>query len=239
VRAFILSVPQKQTGNNNGTPVLLRSLQNLLAQIYGIDIHANVTDYLVTDKNFLVAMSDSLASSTDEALFLLEEDGTLDISLYLNDLLLQRLVASNPYADLGRNNLDDFCKVLEGVSHFVYIAWNALNDKCVTRLELELQAEIDKYVSSRLLIESQSEPGIASDNLVGHLFAEVQFHEDLAADELERYKQANNMGGRYCHSLERRFPAEHLTGEMMQELRAFYRMPQPEKFSHMHTRQFA
>jgi hypothetical protein len=219
--------------------VLLRSLQNLLARIYGIDIDANVTDYLVTDKSFLAAMSGSSVSSADEVLFLLEEDGTLDIALYLNDLMLQRLAASNPYADLSHNNLDDFCKVLEGVSHFVYIAWNALNDKCVTRLELELQAEIDKYVSTRLLIESQSAPGIASDNLVGHLFDDVHYHESLATDVLERYKQANDMGGRYCHSLERHFPAERLTGEMMQELRAFYRMPQPEKFSHMHNRQFS
>jgi hypothetical protein len=232
-------MPQKQIGNNNGTPVLPRRLQNLLARIYGIDIDANVTDYLVTDKNFLAAMSDRSVSSADEVLFLLEEDGTLDISLYLNDLILRRLATSNPYADLGRNNLDDFCKVLEGVSHFVYIAWNALNDKCVTRLELELQAEIDKYVSTRLLIESQSKSGIVSDNLVGHLFDDVQYHEDLDADVLERYKQANGMGGRYCHSLERRFPAQRLTGEMMQELRAFYRMPLPEKFSHMYTRQFS
>jgi hypothetical protein len=232
-------MPQKQIGNNNGTPVLLRNLQSLLARIYGIDIDANVTDYLVTDKSFLAAMSGGSVSSADEVLFLLEEDGTLDIALYLNDLMLQRLAASNPYADLGHNNLDDFCKVLEGVSHFVYIAWNALNDKCVTRLELELQAEIDKYVGTRLLIESQSEPGIASDKLVGHLFDDVQYHEGLATDVLERYKQANDMGGRYCYSLERHFPAERLTGEMMQELRAFYRMPQPEKFSHMHTRQFS
>ncbi len=230
---------QKQIGNNNGIPVLLGSLQNLLAQIYGIDIDADVSDYLVTDKSFLAAMSDSPISSADEVLFLLEEDGTLDISLYLNDLLLQRLIDSNPYVDLSQNNLDDFCKVLEGVSHFVYIAWNALNNKCVTRLELELQAEIDKYVSTRLLIESQSKTGIASDNLVGHLFDDVHYHEGLAADALERYKQANGMGGRYCHSLQRRFPAQRLTGEMMQELRAFYRMPLPEKFSHMHTRQFS
>lgn len=232
-------MPQKQIGNNNGTPVLLRSLQSLLARIYGIDIDANVTDYLVTDKSFLAAMSDRSVSNADEVLFLLEEDGTLDISLYLNDLMLQRLAASNPYADLSQNNLDDFCKVLEGVSHFVYIAWNALNDKCVTRLELELQAEIDKYVSTRLLIESQSKTGIVSDNLVAHLFDDVQYHEGLEADVLERYKQANGMGGRYCHSLQRRFPAQRLTAEMMQELRAFYRMPQPEKFSHMHARQFA
>lgn len=218
--------------------MLLRKLQNLLAQVYGIDIAANVTDYLITDKSFLAGRSDSSVSNADEVLFLLEENGTLDISLYLNDLLLQRLTASNPYAGLSHSNLDDFCKVLEGVSHFVCVAWNALNDKSVTRLELELQAEIDKYVSTRMLIASQSEPGITSNNLVKHLFDDIKYHDGLTVDELERYKHANRMGRRYCYSLARRFPSGHLTGAMMQELRAFYRMPQPDKFSHMHTRQF-
>jgi hypothetical protein len=219
--------------------MLPQKLQKLLAHLYNIDIDANVADYLVTDKNFLDSMPGSSAKSADEALFLLQEDGVLDISLYLDELLLQRLTRSNPYADLRQANLDDFCTVLEGVSHFVYIAWNALRDKCITRLELELQAEIDKYVGTRLLIESQSGAGIASDDLVKHLFDNVQYHDWLAADELERYRHANCMGGRYCYSLARRFPGERRTGEMLQELRAFYRMPQPDKFSHMHTRQFA
>jgi hypothetical protein len=232
-------VPQKLTGNNNGTAVLPHKLQNLLARVYSIDIDASVSDYLVTDERFLEAFSGSSDSNADEMLFLLEEDGALDISLYLNKLMLQRLSASNPYADLDQNNLDDFCTVLEGVSHFVYIAWNALNDKSVTRLELELQAEIDKYVATRLLIESQAESGMASCDLVEHLFDDVHYHDWLAGDELERYKQANGVGSRYCYSLAQRFPGGRLTGEMVQELRSFYRMPQPDKFSHIHTRQFA
>ena len=219
--------------------MLPHKLQNLLAHLYSIDIDANVGDYLVTDKKFLESMPVSSARTADESLFVLEEDGVLNVSLYLNESMLQRLVKSNPYADLGQDNLDDFCTVLEGVSHFVYIAWNALNDKSVTRLELELQAEVDKYVGTRLLVESQSGTAIASDEIVQHLFDNVQYHDWLAADELERYKHANGMGGRYCYSLARRFPGERLTGEMLQELRAFYRMPQPDKFSHMHTRQFA
>jgi len=218
--------------------VLPYQLQKLLARFYSIDIGADVSDYLVTDKNHLAALSDSPESDANEILFLLEEEGALDISLYLNELMLQRLSASNPYVDLDRNNLNDFCTVLEGVSHFVYIAWNALHDKAFTRLELELQAEIDKYVGVRLLIESQSAPGIASDALVGHLFDNVRYHDWLEDADLERYKKANGMGRRYCYSLAQRFPGCRLTGEMARELRAFYRMPQPEKFSHMHSRQF-
>jgi hypothetical protein len=219
--------------------VLPQKLQKLLVRIYSIDIDANISDYLVTDRNFLHAMSGNSKPNVDEALFIMEGDDTLDVSLYLNEVVLQRLAAANPYVDLSQNNLDDFCKVLEGVSHFVCIAWNALHDKCVTRLELELQAEVDKYIGTRLLLGSQPGSGIASDDLIEHLFAEFQYHDGLMDDELQRYKHANGMGGRYCHSLARRFPGGHLTVDMLQELRAFYRMPQPDKFSHMHMRQFA
>ena len=38
------------------------------------------------------------------------------------------------------------CQLIEGVSHFVYVADRARRKLPATQLELELQAEIDKYV---------------------------------------------------------------------------------------------
>ena len=121
----------------------------------------------------------------------------------------------------------------------MYVAWNALNNKSVTRLELEMQAEVDKYVSSRILLESQPQPGIKVERLLSHLFSDVSFREGLSNAEQSRYREANNTIGRYCHNLEQRFSAAQMTMEMLQELRAFYRMPQPDKFSHINSVRFA
>src|SRR5262249_42528562 len=45
-----------------------------------------------------------------------------------------------------RCDLDAVCQLIEGVSHFVYVADRARRGLPATHLELELQAEIDKYV---------------------------------------------------------------------------------------------
>jgi hypothetical protein len=140
---------------------------------------------------------------------------------------------------LHGRNLDDFCKVLEGVSHFVYLVWNAMNNRRITRLELEMQAEVDKYVGARLLMESQPDKGINGASLVEFLFADVCYRQNLQAGERERYMHANETVGRYCYNLANRFPAERVTAPMRRELRAFYRMPQPEKLSHINSVQFA
>lgn len=218
--------------------MLVRSLQNLLADFYALEVAADVNDYLVTDPRLLNLLQADCQPSPDETLFIGAREDQLEVTLYLNQELLGRLSAADPIGDLGQSNLDDFCKVLEGVSHFVYLAWNAAKDKCITRLELELQSEVDKYVSTRLLMESQCYPGINRSRLCDVLFGAVHYRDGLAADEAARYRHANSMVGRYCSSLEQRFPAPRAISAMAEELRVFYRMSQPDKFSHMHAAQF-
>lgn len=218
--------------------MLLRNLQNLLADFYGLELAADVSDYLITDPCALKFLQADCEPSPDETLFIGTGEDQLEVALYLNQELLVRLSAADPIDDLGRSNLDDFCKVLEGVSHFVYLAWNAANDKCVTRLELELQSEVDKYVGTRLLLESQIHPGAGRSRLCDVLFGAVRYRVGLSADEEARYKHANSMGSRYCSTLEERFPVSLATSSMMEELRVFYRMSQPDKFSHIHAAQF-
>jgi len=215
--------------------MLLRELQVLLRQIYGLQFDADVADYLVTDAEQLKLLANP-NGAVEETLLLREADEFLEMSLYLDKDMLARLIASDPYSELGEQNLDDFCKVLEGVSHFVCIAWNAGKDKAVTRLELEMQAEIDKYIGSRLLFDAQQNfrPG-----LLDSLFDKVSFSDQLSAESLERYRQANDVARRYCYNLRQRFPSPGPDRAMLQELRAFYRMPQPDKLSHINSAQFA
>ena len=90
--------------------MLVRSLQNLLADFYGLEIAADVTDYLVTDPqllNLLQADADG-QPSPDETLFIDAREDQLEVALYLNRELLGRLSAADPIGDLGQSNLDDF-----------------------------------------------------------------------------------------------------------------------------------
>jgi hypothetical protein len=94
-------------------------------------------------------------------------DGTIEMALRV-----PRLVGDT--FDVGRGaSLDPLCQIIEGVSHFVYIADRARVDREATQLELEMQAEVDKYV---VLASAVKELDVrASATLRRRLFEEVSF----------------------------------------------------------------
>jgi hypothetical protein len=79
----------------------------------------------------------------------------MQLGLYLAPGLLDRLRQDDPLRRLHDGNLADLCLLIEGVSHFLGVAWHATQERPVTCLELELQAEIDKYVLALLLAARQ------------------------------------------------------------------------------------
>ena len=219
--------------------MLLRDLQNLLGALNGVDVDLDVQDFLVTDSNLLGMLENpEVSRASAEKLLINERDDELRVTLYLEAELLERLADRDPRDYLGHANLSDFCKVLEGISHFIYLAWNAGHDKSVTLMEMEMQAEVDKYVAARALLQNQS-TGSLGRTLYDRLFAAPRFEPDLDDDEYVRYRDASTFAGQYCRTLERRFPSESLAYEMMQDLRTFYRLPQPDKLSHIKTKSFA
>ena len=66
--------------------------------------------------------------------------------------LLERLDRHDPSDGLDAGNLADCWTALEGISHFLCVAHNAGHDRPVSRLALEMQAEIDKYVACFALL---------------------------------------------------------------------------------------
>ena len=68
---------------------------------------------------------------------------------------------ADPRVHLDRENLDPFCVAAEEVSHFVYLFFCARAARQVTQLELELQGEVDKYLSSVFLLCLQNEGAVS------------------------------------------------------------------------------
>jgi len=210
---------------------MLNALQSHLADIYQADSGYEITDFLVTDRALATVLGqDALLSHTDETVLLSQDDDQLELSVFLDQHLLSRLGQHDPFNELQAERLDDLWKVLEGISHFNYIAWSAAHDRSVTLLELEMQAEVDKYVSTWLLALSQ-ETCDFTHRLHGWLFDDVTFHPELQHDELERYRTATDFAGRFCHGLRRRMQRDEPAA--MDELRRFYRLSQSAKISHI------
>src|SRR5215831_11605996 len=176
----------------------LGGFQALLSDFYALDLAYDVDDFVTTDADFARAL-DAGGRELDEKLLIAETDGEADVSLYLDPAVLERLARSDPLTKLDADNLEDFWTAFEGVSHFTYYAWNAQLEKSVTLLEMELQAEVDKYVATTLLLlrQGQRQPR----GLHHWLFEMARLDERLDGDELNRYRRANRYAGKYCRRL--------------------------------------
>jgi hypothetical protein len=210
----------------------LQAIQDLLAEIYDVQLEYDVTDFVLTDREHV---PNALRSSgTDEQLLVAQDAGTLWIGLYLDPAVLERLSSADPLAALHAGNIADYWTVLEGVSHFVYVTWNAAHDRPVTILELELQSEIDKYVSSLWLLREQH-PERFPVELHHVLFERTRVDALLAGDQIGLYRHANSYAARFCQRLAHTLRSTGYSARegVLAELRQFYRLSRQRKFRHI------
>jgi hypothetical protein len=213
---------------------MIDRLQQHLSDIYQVGGLHDVRDFLITDPGLAQCLgAGSMLSDTTETLLMSEDDEGLALSLFLDAELLARLESADPLSRLRAHQLDDLWKVLEGVSHFNCVVWKASRDRNVSLLELELQAEIDKFVGTTLLALGQGRTELL-DKLHGWLFDRVSFHADLDDEQLARYRAANEYAARFCHALRSRLVDDG--GAVLDELRRFFRLPMTDKISHIHSR---
>ena len=213
---------------------MLDRLQALLADIYDLEMSYDVYDFLVTDRT-VAASLDGHGRDTDEKLLIVEQGDYAEVSLYLDSGVVDRLTDHDPSRRLDTRNFADFLTAFEGVSHFAYYAWNASVETPVRLLEMELQAEVDKFVATHLLLRRQGERPTA--RLHRLLFEAPRFDERLSPAELVRYRHANHYAGKYCLKLGPRLAEERGRGRtLLRELREFYRLSQPHKIRHIESR---
>lgn len=202
---------------------ILERLQRGLERLYRIDTRLAIHDFVIDDQG---RRSLGVARAPREQLLVSQTGGDLELGVFVDDAVLANLHRHDPGRALHEHNFGDFLLALEGVSHFVYVAFCAHAQRQVSALELELQAEIDKYVTCLIMLGAEPE---RSDVLRRRLYRQFTFEEDLDPDERDRYRAANANAHRYSASLERRYVRKRRLGDMLRELRRFYRMSLPAK----------
>ena len=213
---------------------MLVRLQQHLSDIYQVGAGYDVRDFLITDQHVAKAIGgDAMLSTTSETLLMRETDDSMSLSLFLDSAMLGRLESANPLDELHAEQLDDLWKVIEGLSHFNCVVWKASQDRKVSLLELELQAEIDKFVGTMQLVLEQGDTDMLN-RLHRWLFDDVSFSDELNDEQLARYRQANEYAARFCRGLHGRLMADG--GQALVELRGFYRLQLRDKISHIHSR---
>src|SRR5215468_7489630 len=216
--------------------MLLSRLQSLIGGIYDVSIAHDVYDFLVTDRGRLPAAARG-GTAEEELIVAQPADGSDEValSLYLDPALLARLTREDPLVRLHAGNVADWWTALEGVSHFLYLAWNAGHDKPVSLLELEMQAEVDKYVASYWLLRRQF-PGRFPAELLRLLFERTRIDPQLAAGREDLYREASRYAQKFCRRLEqslRGARGQRSEAQVLAELRRFYRFTDARKVAHI------
>jgi hypothetical protein len=206
---------------------VLSSVQRGLERLYRLDPEPEVEHFIIDE---VARNAAGVARSPREQLLLQEDEDGLAVGLYVDPALMQGLAGRRVEHLVSGQRFGDFMMLVEGVSHFLYVAFKAGKNHQFTALELELQAEVDKYVTC-LLSDTQSRARSAA--LRTRLFEDIVYDQDLDAEEQDRYRVANNNALRYSASLEKRFVSPRRISDMLVELRRFYRMSLPQKLQHI------
>jgi hypothetical protein len=217
---------------------LVTEIQRLLSEIYDLELPHDVRDFLVTRRSRLPTAARVGAPDQDEELLVARCQDELALTLFLDATVLARLRRHDPLRCLDERNVADWWTVLEGVSHFAYVVHNAAHDREVDRLELELQAEVDKYVGTLWLLLRQS-PRRLPLELHPLLFARTRIDAQRAGHRFGLYAAASRHAARFCHRVERGLArardaaSRPFAAAQISELRRFYRLGSIRKLEHI------
>lgn len=207
---------------------ILRALQGGLESIYRVESELDIRDFLVEEE----ARTELAPERRPKEQVLLRQDGDdVEIGLYVDERTLVNLAANDPRRRLDEQNLPDFLLAVEGVSHFVCLSYRARQERPVSCVELELQAEIDKYLV--VLLVAWKQDGEPPRGLRERLFHRIAFHGDLSSEERDRYQLANQAADKYCESLEERYVLPRSLESLLAEVRQFYRKGMSDKLGYI------
>lgn len=214
---------------------VLGELQSTFVELYDVAESPPVAPFLCDAAEVEAVGADP---GRGEVLLVHEQGDDVSVGLYVAPGATQRLRgAADP---LAPERFEAWCLAAEGVSHFVYLLFRAQSGASVSQLELEVQAEVDKYAAA--LLGRADDESLLAGNGVGLFLARSRairrglYQEQTLLDtpgtvEHGRYQLAMETAGRYAERLERTFVAQGNRRGLIAELRRYYRASPQEKLA--------
>lgn len=191
----------------------LHSIQNWLESFYRLEPSPPAEVFYIGKQTVAKVLgSDHPLTFAEEVVLLVKEGAECKLGLYLNEALRGRL-------DQSQNlSFHQLMTAIEGLSHLLLLINRCREQRDVSQLELELQAEVDKFLFLRLAPAETMRRRATS-----HLDAAANL---AGLDEARKntYETARRLAGRYCRRLEDSYLGCGSMEPLGQELRAFYRM---------------
>jgi hypothetical protein len=159
------------------------------------------------------------SNDTREQLIIKQSLDDLELVVLLPGASLDALLARDPAGDM-----DAYLGAIEGISHFIHLAERARTSLPTTLLELELQAEVDKFA---LLADAPQALHVTElHSLHRRLYEDVRYLHASATERGERYRLANDLAAKLWSQLIRQGSQ---SPPIRSVLRRFYRASQAEK----------
>ena len=228
---------------------LLETLQGVIERTY--DLETGIEDiaaFVIGDAGYLrtyggpdaagqmvrrVESGSPWRTSTGARTLVRQADGALAIAIYYPDSLVECLERHDPTLRIDETNVDAFAILVEELDHFLVIAERFRARAPMTLLELELHANVTKYLVLRMFLgklrASARPPEADAAWIRHHLFNAGDFAE-TDADVRWRYRQAARLAARYVGRLDGMPQANRLP-----ELRRFHRLPSRAKIAHINA----
>jgi hypothetical protein len=185
----------------------LNRMQRRLEAIYQLEPAPEIAPFVRVEAN-----------DAREQLIVRQSVDALELVVLLPGASLAALLTRDPTGDM-----DAYLAAIEGISHFIHLAERARTRLPTTLLELELQAEVDKFA---ILADAPTAlPTFQLHTLHRRLYENVRYLHASSSERGQRYRLANDLAAKLWSQLIR-------TGESgcsRDVLRRFYRASQAEK----------
>lgn len=204
----------------------IADIYRFFCQLYRISDPVDIEHFLLLEDDSPSDIHIGNAAFGREALLIRQSEEGLEMGLFIDPAIIAALECSD-----ALDHLDAFSCAIEGVSHFVYVADRIHRDRRVTKLELELQAEVDKFLRLQLEVARHAPHRCA--DLFARQFERHAFDTALSSEDLECYATAHHFAAKYCAHLQSSYFHPLRLQPLIDEARDFFHRDLPEKVSRL------
>jgi hypothetical protein len=207
--------------------MLLENIKDNLEQLYDINIGINIDDYLYKDNK-------PPPNDGGVNIALDPEKDVLELNIHFHPQYLKILEDESFIDKLTGKNIVYYYVFTEEVSHLVYLYWKCgINDISlvdISRLELELQGKIDRYILLMDFFIKQNE-GTIPTGMKNLLFDKIPKRFENHRKKI--YVTANLFAKEYCSVIEHNFILKKDVSGLLRDARRLYNLNERDKLNHI------
>lgn len=173
---------------------MLALIQQQLQAIYRTEA-PDVRQFMV-DREGLETIVGPETRDADEWVLVRQEGEDVDLAVFVDEGHLDALARVSGPGEAASACFRALCAAVEGVSHFLLLVERAKRGEPVRMLELEAQAEVDKYLCASLHHPDDSR------QWRDRLFREASLADGLSPAEQHRYTEAARLAEAWCGHLD-------------------------------------